>query len=137
MDIARWGKSGWLYLHAVTMSYPNRPTPKVQQDYMTFFKLVGPTLPCRVCQSHFSTYVNTHPPPVENGRDAMVDWLILAHNAVRRRQGKTELSVDAARSFLTKPASSNPQYPILVVGLTALLVTLVFLMPLLVVLLSS
>lgn len=133
MDIGRWGKSGWLYLHAVTMSYPEAPTPEEQDEYAAFFKFVGPTLPCRVCRSHFSTYTRAHPPPVHKGRDAMVDWLIVAHNAVRKRQGKPELSISAARSFLAAPAIGASRQHFL---LTALLVTLVFLLPLVVVLVS-
>ena len=50
-----WGPPGWLFLHSVTMGYPenidiNNPEHVIKKENMKlFFTSLGHTLPCELC----------------------------------------------------------------------------------------
>ena len=115
MDIRKWGPSTWTALHAITMSFPKQATWEQQQQYRDFFRLVGFILPCEICRTHYNTYLEAHPIPVQQGRDAVVDWLIDAHNATRRLQGKPELSNEEARRSILRTRKEMPWWGLFVV----------------------
>lgn len=117
MDATLWAPAGWRYLHGCSLSFPENPTPQQQEDYRRFFTLVGPTLPCPVCRSHWNQMVTATPPDVES-REKLVTWLIDRHNDVNAVQGKPRLSYDEAmRSILQRDVRRND-----VVGIAAGLV---------------
>ena len=65
MDPKIWGPGAWLFLHSVTLNYPNSPTQIDKKIYSDFFNLVGKVLPCSACKNHYDTNNNT-PLMIEN-----------------------------------------------------------------------
>ena len=81
MDSKVWGPGGWLFLHSITMTYPESPTEMDKQFYKNFFLNVGNVLPCKKCKQHYNENLKKH--NIEehlNSRDSMVRWMIKMHN---------------------------------------------------------
>ena len=125
MDLAIWGPAGWTYLHACAMSFPDNATPTQEGQYDAFFRAVGPTLPCPTCATHYAAFLASHPPPVRDGRDALVDWTIDLHNDVRRRQGKRTFTRAQARRTLAHPGPPSAVLRSLCVAETVVLAVVV------------
>ena len=99
LDRDCWGRAGWTFLHAITMSYAEAPTVCEQEAMRQFFGSVAPILPCPRCREHFSRALAADPPQV-GSRRALVAWLVGIHNAVNRRLKKRELTVDEGLAAL-------------------------------------
>jgi hypothetical protein len=103
MDIRDWAPNAWVYLHAVTLSYPEAPTEQERHAYRQFFTSVGQTLPCRACCEHYTDQLASNPPQLAS-RDTLVRWLIDIHNGVRKSQGKRILGhAEALRHIKSSP----------------------------------
>ena len=92
-----WGPPGWLFLHCVTMGYPNKLnlTDKKhlfrKDETKKFFESLGNVLPCRYCRDSYKEFLkieNVGPPNVEN-RDSLVEWFWSMHNRVNSKLGDT------------------------------------------------
>lgn len=98
-----WGPHLWKALHAITFGYPTNPGPLCQRQYKEFFTSLKHVLPCRECRRHYSKMV-THPKyklgsSVFKSKDALVRWLVKAHNAVNIRKNKKCMKLDNVRSL--------------------------------------
>lgn len=93
MDPSVWGKHGWIFLHSVTMAYPDFPSENDKQNYKNFFNLLTVVLPCSVCREHLKQYINET--PIEkylSCKKKLVEWLIYIHNQTNKSLGKPILS---------------------------------------------
>ena len=124
MDIRKWGPGTWTALHAIAMSFPSHATWEHKEQYSQFFRLIGKVLPCKICRTHYNTYLNAHPIPVDKGRDAVVDWSIDLHNAPRRLQGKPELSNEDARRSIVRMRGGMPWWAVVVIAVIAVFAAL-------------
>lgn len=89
-----WGPPGWLFLHCVTMGYPeyieNNPKKKNYHEHQErkrsteqFFLLVGEVLPCRACRESYRNFVEQHPIYNHlNSRKDLARWFYDIHNLV-------------------------------------------------------
>ena len=95
MDPNFWGPHGWIFLHTITMNYPNNPTNDDKQIYSNFFKSLQYILPCKKCADNYSKNLNDF--PIENSldtKDDLIKWLIDIHNEVNKELGKPILTYD-------------------------------------------
>ena len=93
MDPNVWGKHGWIFLHSITMAYPEKPTENDKVNYKTFFQLLSNVLPCDVCREHFKQYI--YEIPIDNAlvnKKKLVEWLINIHNKTNESLGKSVLN---------------------------------------------
>lgn len=93
MDPNVWGKHGWIFLHSITMAYPEKPTQNDKVNYKNFFELLSNVLPCDVCREHFKQYINEI--PIDNAlvnKKKLVEWLINLHNKTNESLGKPVLN---------------------------------------------
>ena len=93
-----FGPSMWKTLHSVTFSYPLNPSEQDKENYTTFFKSVGPVVPCPKCAVHYQQYLSVHEPKVES-REALTKWLYDLHDLVNRRSGKESPSFDEVKKM--------------------------------------
>ena len=62
-----WGPPGWLFLHCITMGYPNKldiTDPKHlfrKDETKKFFESLGNVLPCRYCRDSYNEYIQRVP----------------------------------------------------------------------------
>lgn len=78
IDPKLWGKSGWIFLHSVTLGYPNDPTDDDKNNYRIFFNTIKDVLPCGKCRQNYSNSIGKYglTDDVLISRDALVNWLI-------------------------------------------------------------
>ena len=89
MDPNVWGKHGWIFLHSVTMAYPDEPTENDKQNYKEFFNSVSIVLPCKVCRKHLKQHMDEL--SIDNAlrnKKTLVEWLINIHNKTNVTLGK-------------------------------------------------
>mgnify|MGYP000285764461 FL=1 len=89
MDAEVWGPGAWLFLHSITMTYPEKPGEMEKQFYKNFFANLGNVLPCPTCKEHYNQ--NLADSPIEghlNSRRSLVEWLVEVHNKVNIKNGK-------------------------------------------------
>ena len=95
MDPQIWGKHGWIFLHSVTLAYPDEPTENDKQNYRTFFNILPMILPCSACRQN----LNNHMEKVSleqalTNKKSLVKWLIAVHNETNTTLGKPILSYE-------------------------------------------
>jgi hypothetical protein len=93
MDPNIWGPSGWLFLHTITLMYPENPNPIEQKQYYDLFHSLQYTLPCPSCREHYSESLKKFPIKL-NTREELVEWLVMIHNQVNISDGKPEWTLD-------------------------------------------
>lgn len=98
MSPGKWGKPGWLFLHAVALAYPENPTDEDKHHYYIFFNSLRYTLPCTKCKVNFADHEKRYPlnDEVLSSRDNLVKWTIDMHNIVNYYTGKKMLSYQEA-----------------------------------------
>ncbi len=80
-----WGPSGWLFLHTITLNYPNNPTMYDKQYYKNFFMSLQSVLPCDWCSKNYKIHMNKYPiDNYLNSKKDLVTWLIIIHNEVNK-----------------------------------------------------
>ena len=82
-----WGPSTWLYLHTLTLSYPDNPTNNDKYRFYNFFKNI--ILPCETCEKDFKMLIKQY--PIEDNLSSkkdIVNWLINIHNIINRKLDK-------------------------------------------------
>lgn len=95
MNSEVWGPHAWIFLHSVTMTYPQHPNEIEKQQYKNFFLNLQNVLPCDKCQEHYIE--NLKKLPIDNAlhsRNDFVEWFIKIHNEVNKVLNKPILTYD-------------------------------------------
>lgn len=132
MDPTVWGPPAWTFLHTVTLTYPDQPTPKEKQAMAVFFQSLSEILPCQACQRHYARHLQRYPiAPALANKTSLIRWLITLHNQVNVSLGKPVLDLPTAIREISKPylaqaTSKNPwgfwvSVVVALVAITALL----------------
>jgi len=103
MESSVWGPPAWIFLHSVTLNYPENPTISDKKEYKSFFNSLSHILPCSVCRINYKQNLAKH--PIDNylhSKKKMVNWLILIHNEVNRECGKKSFSYTEAINYFDK-----------------------------------
>ena len=108
MEPKVWGPGAWLFLHSITMNYPENPSETEKMYYKNFFLNLQNVLPCPSCAKHYSINLKKYPidPALEN-RELFVKWLIDIHNEVNLMLGKKTYSYDEVYELYDDINSSN------------------------------
>lgn len=86
-----WGPLGWMTLHSVSTSYPERPTPTERQLVHTWLDLFRDTITCAHCRTHFTTMLQNYRarfPTMLDSRQDFAMFVFRAHNVVNARLSK-------------------------------------------------
>jgi hypothetical protein len=95
------GPSMWRELHGRPTVCPDPareivwPHDGIETEWVNAFSR---RLPCGECATEWMKLLNAAPPDVSS-RDAYFVWTVRMHNAVNRRLGKAEFTVEAARAI--------------------------------------
>ena len=95
MDPQIWGKHGWIFLHSVTLAYPDEPTENDKQNYRAFFNILPKILPCSACRQNLNKHMEKI--SLEQAlinKKSLVKWLIAIHNETNITLGKPIISYD-------------------------------------------
>ena len=61
MDPEIWGPNAWIFLHTITLNYPNNPTMYDKQNYKNFFVNLHSILPCDWCSKNYKHHLQKYP----------------------------------------------------------------------------
>ena len=90
-----WGQPGWIFLHSITFSYSQNPTPNdkiIMKDFFTNLQFI---LPCLSCKNNYARHIQIYPlnDEVLSNRKNLVDWLITIRNISNKEIGKPEITL--------------------------------------------
>ena len=54
-----WGKHAWIFLHSITLAYPNCPTDEEKNNTKNFFISLENILPCYECRRNYKKHLKT------------------------------------------------------------------------------
>ena len=93
MDSNIWGPPAWLFLHTITLNYPDNPTLEDKDNFRIFFNSLKNVLPCDKCKDHYAQNIIETPIQLDSKKD-LVKWLIEIHNKVNELNNKPILTYD-------------------------------------------
>jgi hypothetical protein len=107
-----WGPMGWMTLHAVSVCYPESPTPNDRKIISEFIDAFAGTITCANCRQHFfsllSNYVRNVPSWLNSRRDLFLA-VCRMHNDVNKRLDKPyPKTVTECLSFLKSATAYTP-----------------------------
>lgn len=85
MDPEIWGPHAWVFLHTITLNYPNNPTIYDKQNYKNFFINLHHILPCEWCSKNYIHHLQKYPiDNYLNTKKNLIEWLIHIHNEINK-----------------------------------------------------
>ena len=60
-DPKDWGPHFWYMIETIADSYPEKPSPELQQQTVLWFHAFRFLLPCSNCRKHFDQYIGSKP----------------------------------------------------------------------------
>lgn len=102
-----WGPPGWLFLHTVTMGYPeviddSNPNHIIKKENMKlFFTSLGHTLPCELCCKSYQDFIQEIPidDVVLSSRRSLAKWFYDIHNKVNEKLDIDEENIPSFDTF--------------------------------------
>ena len=88
---AIWGPLGWMTLHSVATSYPERPTAAERNLMTAWLDMFRDTITCPSCKGHFTELMQAYRarfPNMMESRQEFAMFSFRAHNTVNRRLNK-------------------------------------------------
>jgi hypothetical protein len=93
MDPNIWGSQAWLFLHTITLNYPDNPNKYDMESYKKFFENLAEVIPCEVCKAHYKKNIKMYPIQLES-KESLAKWLHHIHNLVNVKNDKPKYSYD-------------------------------------------
>tara|TARA_Y100000389_G_scaffold87533_1_gene84052 strand:- start:4467 stop:4877 length:411 start_codon:yes stop_codon:yes gene_type:complete len=93
MDSEIWGPHGWFFLHTITFTYPDNPSPNEKAQYYNFFINLQYVLPCEICKKNYPNHLKELPlddMALEN-KKSLTKWLVGIHNLTNRDLNKPQM----------------------------------------------
>jgi hypothetical protein len=122
-----WGPHAWVFLHSVTLEYPENPTEQDKVNMVNFINSVGLVLPCQKCRNNFKSHLDKTPLTEEviKCKTNLVKWMIDIHNCVNKMNNKPELSYEVCLRKLLKQYNDTKNITISIIIL-AIVFILIF-----------
>lgn len=126
MDPKVWGKHAWIFLHSITLNYPNNPTQKQINDHYNFFINLTNVIPCDNCKLHYSENIKKIPlsKNILKSREHFIKWLIDIHNEVNIKNNKTPLTYEQVIDYYSNLYNKKHNY--MKYGLLLIIIILIF-----------
>jgi hypothetical protein len=103
-----WGKHAWIFLHSVSMNYPDNPSIQDRKNYKDFFENLRFILPCEVCKKHYAQHIQRNPiEPSLHSKRKLVEWVIDVHNQVNISLNKPTMTYDQVIDLYKKIYNGN------------------------------
>lgn len=131
MDPEVWGPHAWIFLHTVTLNYPNNPNIYTKEKYKNFFLNIGKILPCAHCSNNY--YIHLKKYPIENYLDSkknLVIWLIHIHNEVNKIFNKKTITyeefIQIYKNIYQKKNNTNTLFYLFIILLIFLIIFILY-----------
>ncbi len=77
IDPSYWGKSGWIFLNSIALTYK----PENKEKYKIFIEQLPYILPCRTCGENLFKNMNSLDDALEN-KEKLIKWFIDLRNSI-------------------------------------------------------
>tara|TARA_Y100000389_G_scaffold195770_1_gene227669 strand:- start:978 stop:1364 length:387 start_codon:yes stop_codon:yes gene_type:complete len=101
MDPEIWGPHAWIFLHTITLNYPENPTYQDKQSHRFLFESLKNTIPCPKCREHYKENLIRYPIQLDSKKD-LINWLINIHNQVNIKNNKKTYSYEEVNDIYYK-----------------------------------
>lgn len=88
-----WGPHAWMFLHTITLNYPENPSYQDKQTHRLFFESLQDVIPCPKCKQHYKQNLIDYPIQL-NSKKELISWLINIHNQVNLKNNKRKYSYE-------------------------------------------
>jgi len=123
IDPSYWGKSGWIFLNSIALTYK----PENKEKYKVFIDQLPYILPCRTCGENLFKNMNSLDDALEN-KEKLIKWFIDLRNAIYEDnlipQNKKNM-VETFNEIFTD--NTNNMTWLYLIGLFLILILLIFL----------
>lgn len=103
-----WGPHAWIFLHSVTLSYPNNPSDLDKKTFKYFFLNLKDILPCQKCRYNYRNHLQKYNiDDYLNNREDLVKWLIMIHNEVNISNNEKIYSYDDVIDYYKNLYNNN------------------------------
>ena len=113
MEPKVWGSHAWIFLHTITLNYPDEPTKFDKENYKNFFENLSHVIPCEVCKNHYKQNIKKYPIQLES-KETLTRWLHKIHNIVNIKNGVEEFSYDEFIKKYSNMYSNNSKTKLLI-----------------------
>ena len=98
-----WGVYHWAAFHSPALAAPDdlATNDSEQARLLAYYRNFGHGLPCHTCRGHYEEKIQQYPPPVKEGRLALIKWSFGAHNGLNKAHGKPEWAFEKALQHWT------------------------------------
>lgn len=87
-----WGSHAWVFLHCIGNTFPSRCNMLQKEQYRAFFNALLYVLPCKLCQQHYSQWIQAEPiHDAVSSSNTLKRWIFNLHNHVNARLDKKGL----------------------------------------------
>ena len=119
-----WGPHAWIFLHSITLEYPDQPTIDEKKNMATFINSLGLILPCQKCRINFNYHLQQYPlnDTVLQNKTNLVKWMIDIHNCVNEMTNKRKLSYENGLQEILKLYNENNNKLIITIAIIFIIV---------------
>lgn len=124
IDPNLWGKSGWIFLNSIALTYK----PEHKEKYKLFLGQLPWILPCKTCGSNLVKNLDSIDKALED-KEKFLLWLLKIRNDIYEEQNRptTTITNNINEIFLTKYSYSTQFYTIVMTTISIiLLISLIF-----------
>ena len=114
-----WGPHAWIFLHSITLEYPDNPTDEDKVNIVNFINSLSLVLPCQKCRINFGLHLEKYPltNKVLESKTNLVKWMIDIHNCVNVTNNKKELSYEDSLKEILKLYNSDNKNLIIILAI--------------------
>ena len=122
IDPSYWGKSGWIFLNSIALTYKLENKEK----YKVFFEQLPYILPCRTCGENLFKNMSSLDDALEN-KEKLIKWLIDLRNAIYEDNLIPQNKKTMNETFNEIFTDNTNMTCVYLIGLFLILVLLIFL----------
>ncbi len=86
-----WGPPMWFSAKCIAFGYPVNPTNEQKEQYKTYYKFWGYTLPCIYCRQSYQFFITDGDTKLDDNifqnRESLTKWIYRIHNRVNKKLG--------------------------------------------------
>ncbi len=118
-----WGPHAWIFLHSISITYPDNPDQSTQLSAKNLILSLKELLPCEHCKKNYEEHIKNLSDDIFTSKKKFFKFLVDLHNKVNKLNGKREYSYEEVINiYKRKCMSSSPNFFIYLLFITMIVV---------------
>ena len=127
IDPAVWGKSGWIFLNSIALTFNPNKRENHKECYKKFFKCLPDVLPCNDCGDNLKHEIkNIDSALIDN--KSLLKWLLNIRNKISEEQGKGKMTMKQSILEIFHENNSNTSQYMWIFVMILILVLLIYIL---------